>query len=161
MEVDVSSSVLIDRPLLEVYEYSAKPEHAREWYTNLDSVEWPPGRSIAVGSRVKFVAHFLGHHVTSTYEVTDLAPGSLLVVNIVEGPLSFETRYSWERVWGGTKMTVESRGPAQRFSGFSAGFVTRALRHETRKDLHHLKDILEGRGLSATWAAHPGLTLPH
>src|SRR5665648_790896 len=156
MEVDVSSSVLIDRPLREVYEYSAKPEHAREWFTNLDSVEWPPGTPIAIGSRVKFVAHFLGHHVTSAYEVTDLAPGSFLVARLVEGPLSFETRYTWERAWGGTKMTVESRGPSQRFSGFSAGFVARAIHHETRKDLRRLKDILEGRGLSATWTARPG-----
>ncbi len=154
MEVDVSSSVLIDRPLREVYEYSAKPEHAREWYTNLDSVEWPPGMPIAVGSQVKFVAHFLGHHITSIYEVTHLAPGSLLVVHTVEGPLSFETRYTWERAWGGTKMTVESSGPSQGFSGFSAPFVARAIRHETRKDLRHLKDILERRGLAATWPAH-------
>ncbi len=153
MNVDVSNSVLIDRPLTEVYEYSTKPEHAREWYTNLDSVEWPPGKPIAVGSRVKFVAHFLGHHVTSTYEVSDLVPGSLLVVHTVDGPLSFETRYTWERAWGGTKMTVESRGPAQRFSGFSAPFVARAIGHESRKDLHRLRDILEGRGVVATWTA--------
>ncbi len=154
MEVDVSSSVLIDRPINEVFEYSTKPEHAREWYKNLDSVDWPAGRPIAVGSRVKFVAHFLGHHIVSTYEVTDLSPGSLLVVHTVEGPLSLETRYAWERAWGGTKMTVESHGPSQRFSGFSAPFVARAIRHETRKDLRHLKDILERRGLSATWPAH-------
>ena len=56
MNVDVSSDVVIDRPPSEVSSYASDPDHVPVWYVNIKSVEWKTARSVAVGSRIAFVA---------------------------------------------------------------------------------------------------------
>ena len=49
----------------------------------------------AVGSRMNFVAHFLGRRLTYTYEIIDLVPGERPVMRTAEGPFPMETTYTW------------------------------------------------------------------
>ena len=51
---------------------------------------------LAVGSRLSFVATFLGRHLAYTYEIRDHVPGERLVMSTSEGPFPMETTYIWE-----------------------------------------------------------------
>jgi hypothetical protein len=60
VDVDVSTEIVIRRPREEVSAYAADPGRAPEWYVNIKRVEWKAPPPATIGSRVAFVAEFLG-----------------------------------------------------------------------------------------------------
>ena len=146
MEVDVSTDIVIDRPIDDVAAYAGNPEHAPEWYQNIKTVEWKTAPPLRVGSRIAFVAHFLGRRMAYTYEIVELVPGRRLVMRTAEGegPFRMETSYSWEpAAHGATRMRLRNRGTPTGFSRFVAPFMATAMRRANRKDLAALKTRLE------------------
>ncbi|HEY3724121.1 MAG TPA: SRPBCC family protein [Acidimicrobiia bacterium] len=143
MAVDVITEVTIDRPIESVVAYAADPSNAPEWYVNIESVEWetePPGE---IGSRVAFVARFLGRHLSYTYELVELTP-THLVMRTAQGPFPMETTYTWTATTvGTTRMTLRNRGEPAGFSKLAAPIMAGAMRRANAKDLANLKRILE------------------
>ena len=144
MPVDVLTEVEIARPRDQVAAYASDPENAPVWYSNIELVEWrtPPPRE--VGSRVAFVARFLGRRLAYTYEIVELTPGERLVMRTSEGPFLMETTYTWaDAAGGGTRMTLRNRGEPVGFARVGAPMIARAMRKANRNDLDHLKRLLE------------------
>jgi uncharacterized membrane protein len=144
MAVDVRTEIVISRPRPEVAAYASDPDNAASWYQNIESVEWKTPKPLTVGSRVAFVARFLGRRLAYTYEVTELVPGERFVQRTMEGPFPMETTYTWEdNPAGGTRMKLRNRGEPAGFSSFAAPVMASAMRRANRKDLAQLKAILE------------------
>lgn len=144
MGVDVMTAIEIDRPREEVAEYAANPDHATAWYENITSVEWETPPPLEVGSRIAFVATFLGRRLVYTYEVRELTPGSWLLMSTDQGPFPMETSYAWEdTASGGTRMTLRNNGEPAGFARTAAPLMASAMRRANRKDLERLKGILE------------------
>jgi hypothetical protein len=61
--VDALTEILIERPPEEVARFAADPTNAPRWYVNIRAVEWKTAPPLAVGSRMAFVAHFLGRRL--------------------------------------------------------------------------------------------------
>ncbi|HJP64719.1 MAG TPA: SRPBCC family protein [Actinomycetota bacterium] len=144
MSVDVQTEIEIDRPRHEVAAFAADPDNATIWYANIDEVEWKTPKPATLGSRVAFVARFLGRRIAYTYEVTELVPNERLVMRTSEGPFRMETTYTWEDTGsGGTRMRLRNRGEPSGFGRIAAPMMAAAIRRETRKDLARLKKLLE------------------
>jgi uncharacterized protein YndB with AHSA1/START domain len=144
--VDVLTEIEIARPRAEVAAYVADPSNAPEWYVNIKAVEWKTPPPVAAGSRVAFVAQFLGRRLAYTYEFVDLVPGERLVMRTTEGPFPMETTYTWEDSGPTrTRMTLRNRGTPSGFSKIAAPFMASAMRKANEKDLVRLKSLLEHR----------------
>ena len=146
MAVDIVTEIEIDRPRTDVAAYASDPDNATAWYENIKSIEWKSPKPATVGSRMAFVAKFLGRRLAYTYEVKELVPGARFVMATADGPFPMETTYTWEDTTsGGTRMTLRNRGELSGFSKVAAPLMSSAMRRANRKDLAKLKAILEGQ----------------
>lgn len=146
MPVEVQTEVEIARPRGEVAAYASDPDNATAWYENIKSVEWKSPKPLSVGSRIDFVAQFLGRRLAYTYEVLELVPAERFVMSTAEGPFPMETTYTWQDTpTGGTRMVLRNRGEPSGFSRVAAPMMAGAMRRANRKDLASLKALLESR----------------
>lgn len=86
MTVDVSTETLIHRPPSVVSAYAGDPNNAPKWYVNIRRIEWKSAPPLRVGSRVAFVANFLG------------PPGARLVTPLMSAAMRRANRKDLERL---------------------------------------------------------------
>jgi uncharacterized membrane protein len=144
MAVDVVTEIEIARPRAEVAAYAGDPGNATRWYANIESVEWRTPPPLAVGTRLEFVARFLGRRLAYTYEVREHVPGERFVMSTAHGPFPMETTYTFEDAPGGSRMTLRNRGEPSGFAKVGAPLMERAMRRANQADLRRIKEILEG-----------------
>jgi hypothetical protein len=146
MAVDVQCECTIPRPRSEVAAYAADPDNVTSWYSNIKAVEWETPRPLAIGSRLAFIATFLGRRLSYTYEVRELVHGERLVMSTAQGPFPMETTYTWHDAGdSATRMTLRNCGEPSGFQKIAAPVMAAAMRRAMTKDLERLRTILERR----------------
>jgi hypothetical protein len=141
--VDVTVETVVERPRGEVAAYASDPDNAPEWYANIRQVEWLTEPPLATGTRLRFVARFLGRRLAYTYEVATFEPGRSLTMRTTDGPFPMETTYAWADAAGGTRMVLGNRGGPRGLARLASPLMALAVRAANRKDLARLKEILE------------------
>jgi uncharacterized membrane protein len=147
MDVDVNNAIEIARPVAAVAAYAMEPDNAPVWYKNIKSIEWLTPRPLQVGTRLDFVAEFLGRRLAYTYEVTELVANERLVMRTAQGPFPMETTYKFEALGpDATRMRLRNRGRPAGFASIVAPVMAGAMNAANRKDLAAIKAILEDNG---------------
>ena len=142
--VDVRTEIAIECPIETVSHYAADPSNAPGWYVNIESATWKTQPPLQVGSRVEFVARFVGRRLRYTYEIVELVPGERLVMRTAEGPFPMETSYHWTASGdAATTMTLRNRGEPSGFSRLVSPLMATAMRRANQKDLNRLKSLME------------------
>ena len=144
MKVDVRTEIEIARPRRVVAAYASDLDNTTAWYANIDAVEWKSPKPLSVGSRVAFLARFLGRRLAYTYEVREWMPGERLVMSTADGPFEMETTYEWRDAGpDSTTMVLRNRGNPTGFATVAGSAMAGAMRRANRKDLERIKLIIE------------------
>lgn len=142
--VDVTTEISINCPIDIVAQYAADPDHAPEWYDNIQTVEWVTEKSLQIGSKIAFIAFFLGRKLEYVYEIVEHIPSEKLVMRTTDGPFSMETTYTWNKEKDDlTTMTLRNHGSPTGFSAVVAPFMSFFMKKANKKDLGKIKKILE------------------
>jgi uncharacterized membrane protein len=146
MAVDVTTEIVIRRPVAEVAAYAGDPTNAPQWYANIRSVDLKTPLPLAQGSQMAFVATFLGRTLSYTYEVVELVAGERLTMRTAEGPFPMVTTYKWTSLAPDeTRMTLCNAGTPRGFATVATPLIASSMRRAMTKDLGVLKRILEHR----------------
>ena len=75
-----AKSIVINRPVDDVFEYMNDVRRELEWQPQLIEAEQSPAGPTAVGSRRRYVSEFMGKRLVNTYVVKIYEPNDRLVV---------------------------------------------------------------------------------
>jgi uncharacterized protein YndB with AHSA1/START domain len=136
-------SVVIRRPVEEVWAYVMEPANNPAWQGPIVAVRRPAGAPLEVGTEIPEVASFLGKRFEITLVMSELEPTRRSVVRTSSGPVSLDGSYRFERVEGGTRFTTEADVEAHGFFTVAEPVFAGVARREWASSCAMLKQLLE------------------
>jgi uncharacterized protein YndB with AHSA1/START domain len=153
-----TASVVIDRPIHEVFAYATNPDCWSEWIAALSQVACHVGGSLEVGTTFAQVDQLGAEIRTTWWEVTEYEPPRALTCRQLTEPDAVAVHQLFETVDGATQLTMSSEGPmAGRFPARPQ--VAPTIAAQLPADLGRLKALLEAQG-AAQLDPSPQLSRP-
>lgn len=148
--IQVERSIIIDRPIEEVFAYVSDLRHAPEWQTGLLEVrrttDGPPGP----GTKYAFVRKFLGRKLEASNEFIAYEPNALVTFRTTSGPMPVEASYRFEPTAVGAKVTCTIEMRPGGFSSLAEPLIAASVRREMEAEFGYLKDLLENGAVQAS-----------
>ena len=142
--IKIENSVVINRPIDEVFEFMANSENDPQWSSGAQEVIKTSEGPTGVGTTYTTVSRFLGRRLEATVEYTAYEPNKRLAGKATSGPILFQFENTFEpAAEGGTKVTVSSEGDVGGFFKLAEPLVARMLQRQVDTDTANLKDLLE------------------
>jgi uncharacterized membrane protein len=137
-------SVVINRPVEEVFAFATDPNNDPLWQsTSLETEQMSEG-AVDVGTTFRNTSKFLGRRIESSFEVTENEPPHKQCVRVISGPIPGSGCYLFESADGGsTRFTQTFEAEVGGFFRLAEPLVGRALRRQMQADMETLKDLLE------------------
>jgi uncharacterized protein YndB with AHSA1/START domain len=141
--IDVSASVVITRPIEEVFAFVADQTNAPRWQDGLVEVRRVTDGPIGVGTRHTAVRAFIGRRLELTNEYVRFVPNQEVAFAGASGPLVFEASYTTEATPEGTQLTSTIRMRPGGLFRIAEPLIAADLRRDVRANLAALKALLE------------------
>ena len=142
----IEHSVVINRPVEEVWAFMADPENDSQWVSGLVESTLTTEGPIGVGSRMRDVRRFLGRQMESTLEITEWEPNKRASMKSLSGPMKFQGTRTFESVEGGTRVNESVEAEIGGFFRLAEPLVVRMGKRQIQTDYANLKDVLESQG---------------
>lgn len=145
MAINVSDSVIIARPVDEVFAFVADHENLPAWTVGVkESARRTPGRP-ATGAEYRIVGVMLGRRVESSYQLTAYEPGRGYAATMTSPMFGFSEQYRFEAADGGTLVSMSGTAEPHGVFRFLSPVMAAGMRRQVRADHRRLKTLLEQR----------------
>ena len=141
--IKAERTVVIERPIQEVFAYVTDQTNTPKWQAGLVEVERMTPDPIGVGTKHRFVRNFMGRRMEAHNEYMAYEPNKLVTFRTTSGPPLIAS-YLFEALADGTRLIsrVELRGPG--LLRLFEPVIGAGLRREMKAALPVLKALLEG-----------------
>jgi uncharacterized protein YndB with AHSA1/START domain len=144
MTIRQEHTIVIDRPVEEVFAFLTDPNNDPLWQSTTLETERTSEGEVDVGTTLRNVSKFLGRRIETTMEIIENEPPRRQCVRITSGPIPGEGCYLLEPAEGGsTRFTQTFEAEVGGFFRLAEPLVGRAISRQTEADMATLKDLLE------------------
>ena len=140
----VEKSVIINKPVAEVFAYVQNNENSTKWQGGVVSMQMDEGPDNVVGSRYTEVRKFLGKEMRTTLEITAFTENVKWAAKVIKGQVLYEVTMTYAAVPEGTKITTVVEGAPKGFFKLAEKKVASSLEKSLEENLNRLKTLLEG-----------------
>jgi hypothetical protein len=137
------NSILINRPLEEVFAFLSNAENDLKWKSGAVEVKKTSIGPVGIDSTWRSIGHLLGHRIESKMECTEYEVDRKYTVKSQSAPFPFESRVTLGRVAGSTSVNMTSETALERFFNLGQPFLTSMIKRQFQNDLANLKDVME------------------
>ncbi|HEY6411097.1 MAG TPA: SRPBCC family protein [Ktedonobacteraceae bacterium] len=148
--VKVETSIIIHRPIEEVFAYVSDFRNSPQWQAGIVEVRQTPESPVGRGTRVTFLRTFLGRKIEGTSEMVEYEPPTKHTFKSTSGPLPITVSRIFEPTVEGTKVTIVLEMQPGGVFALAEPLIARSLRRDVEADFGNLKDLLESRVAAAT-----------
>lgn len=145
----IEESIMIHRPIEDVFAYVSDQRHIPEWQDGVVEVQQTPESPVGMGTKVTLVRVFLGKRIEQRAEIVAYDPPTMFAFASTSGPSTTGTN-RFESNVEGTKVTISFEMQAGGLFALAEPLVARNLRRSVEAGLGNLKDLLESRAGEAS-----------
>jgi uncharacterized membrane protein len=143
------ASVVINRPVEEVFAFARNPVHHPQWETAQFDVEQTSEGPMGVGTMFRGGIRFVGRSIDWTAECTTYHPGREVGFEVHAGPMHLEESLTFQPVEGGTRVTLAYEGELRGLFKLAGPIAVGMFQRQTEGDLARLKGIMEAQAEAA------------
>jgi uncharacterized protein YndB with AHSA1/START domain len=142
--IKVEASIIIQRPIEEVFAFVADQTHAPQWQHDLLEVRRTTDGPVGVGTKHTAVRKFLGRRMELTNEYVKYEPNKQITFT-GDGTTRFECSYLTEATPQGTRLTCRMQMEPDGFFGLAEPLIASGLRRDFAASFRELKALLENQ----------------
>jgi len=141
--IRVKHSIVVERPLQEVFEYLTTHEKTPEWQESVIESAVITEGPIGSDTKVKVSRRFMGQSITLILDTTEFVPNERFSFKTESGPVPLEGMVEVEPKELGTAVTFTVSGDPGGVFSLAGPFIQQIVRKETVENAKRLKTILE------------------
>jgi uncharacterized protein YndB with AHSA1/START domain len=141
--IKAEKSIVIERPVEDVFAYVGDQTNAVHWQAGLVEVQRLTDGPVGVGTRHRIVRTFMGRRLAVENEYVVFERGRRVAFRTTSGPMPLEGSYLVEPAEGGARVTSTIEMDASEFLSLAEPLIAVGLRREMDAAFRELKKLLE------------------
>jgi carbon monoxide dehydrogenase subunit G len=141
--IKLERSVLIERPVEDVYSFISNFENESKWCEEVVRTQKTSEGPIGVGSTFTDHVEFMGRTIKSSYEILACEPNKSITIETSAGLVPFVATYSFDDADGVTKLAILAEAEPGGVFKHSTPIIRRRLDKQWEQNFANLKQLLE------------------
>lgn len=143
--IEAIETIVIDKPISQVFEYTTNPQNAEVWYDNVKKSEYAliDGK-VVPGSKATLRTNIMGKDFDFTYNIDVLTDNERMLMKTEAGPFPMESEYTFKAIDAThTEVTIINRATPKGVPSFMLSMVKGKVQKTIAESVANLKKIVE------------------